>query len=63
MICQLGTEQCLAMDRLYSPVCLFRLWGLFRLTEVVSYSAFVLCLLQDLVMGWLFWRQCSVDRN
>lgn len=46
MICQLGTEQCLAMDRLYSPLCLFRVWGLFSSTELVSYSALVPCLLR-----------------
>ena len=54
MICQLGTERRPAMDRLYSPICFFRLWGLSRLTEVVSYSAFVPCLLQGLVWGGYF---------
>lgn len=54
MTYQLGTEQCLALDRLYSPVCLFRLWGLFRFTELFSYSVFVLCLLQGFVWGGYF---------
>lgn len=35
-------------------LCLFRLQGLFRSTEVVSYSAFVPCLLQGLVSGGYF---------